>query len=248
MEFILYLVLGGLAGGFINGFAGTGTALFSLGFFLLVLEPVQAVAVAALISVLSGLQGVWEVRTEIKENQARVLRFILPGLIGVPVGVALLRYIDAGMLRLLVAGLLVFYGGYFGFRNGLPKFEGRSPKRDIFVGLIGGVLGGLASLSGALTAIWLSMRAWPRTRIRAVLQSYNVVVLGSTTLLLAINGAFAKPTYIALAVSVPVGLIAAQIGIMVFRRVSDDQFRRVLILLCLFMGTGIFLGEIPKYF
>lgn len=30
---IIFLILGGLAGGFINGFSGTGTALFALVFF-----------------------------------------------------------------------------------------------------------------------------------------------------------------------------------------------------------------------
>ena len=30
---ITFLILGGLAGGFINGFSGTGTALFALVFF-----------------------------------------------------------------------------------------------------------------------------------------------------------------------------------------------------------------------
>ena len=81
-ETIIYLMLGGMAGGFINGFAGTGTALFALGFFLSVLEPLAAVAIVALMSTLTGLQGVYIVRHELFANKARLFRFILPGLIG----------------------------------------------------------------------------------------------------------------------------------------------------------------------
>ncbi|MEO0381893.1 MAG: sulfite exporter TauE/SafE family protein, partial [Pseudomonadota bacterium] len=51
-DFAFYLVLGAVAGGFINGLSGTGTALFALGFYLVVLDPVQAVAIVALMSVL----------------------------------------------------------------------------------------------------------------------------------------------------------------------------------------------------
>ena len=39
-EEILFVVLGAAAGGFINGLAAFGTALFALGFFLTVMSPV----------------------------------------------------------------------------------------------------------------------------------------------------------------------------------------------------------------
>ena len=42
-EMLIYLLLAGLAGGFINGLAGFGTALFALGFLLQILPPLEAV-------------------------------------------------------------------------------------------------------------------------------------------------------------------------------------------------------------
>lgn len=238
-ETIIYLMLGGMAGGFINGFAGTGTALFALGFFLSVLEPLAAVAIVALMSTLTGLQGVYIVRHELFANKARLFRFILPGLIGVPIGASLLSFVDARVLRLIVAGFLIFYGGYFGFRKALPRFERRTPKADATVGLIGGILGGLASLSGALPTIWLSMRPWSKGETRAVLQPYNVVILCTTVLMLAWKGAFTASTWMAFGVAFSSGLLASQLGIFVFRKVSDSQFRRTLIFLCLALGVGI---------
>ena len=56
-EFYVYLALGAAAGGFINGLSGTGTALFALGFYLVVLPPTTSVAVVAFLSVLVGIQG-----------------------------------------------------------------------------------------------------------------------------------------------------------------------------------------------
>lgn len=237
---IVYLTLGGLAGGFINGFSGTGTALFALGFLLAVLTPQQAVAVVALISVLAGLQGLWVVRRSVAENPRRILRFLLPGLAGVPIGIFLLQYVDATILRLLVATMLVVYGAFFGFRANLPRMTRVTPVTDLSIGFAGGVLGGLASLSGALPVIWLSMRPWPKEQTRAVLQSFNVVILSTTVVLLFLTGAYSRETWIALAVALPAGLLAAQLGIFVFRQLSDDQFRRTLIILCLAMGLGIF--------
>ena len=58
MNFYLWLAAGSAAGGFVNGMAGFGTALFALGFWLQILPPTQAVSLVVIMSVVSGLQGV----------------------------------------------------------------------------------------------------------------------------------------------------------------------------------------------
>tara|TARA_R110002110_G_scaffold13596_19_gene64834 strand:+ start:7710 stop:8459 length:750 start_codon:yes stop_codon:yes gene_type:complete len=243
---IPYLVAGALLGGFVNGLAGTGTALFALGFFLLVFDPVTAVAIVALMSILAGLQGLWIVRNAIFANPVRLLRFLIPGLIGVPIGILALKTLDARTLRIGIAAFLVIYGSYFSFRRVLPRFERRTPILDSIVGLIGGIMGGAASVSGAIPVMWLSIRPWPKAETRAVLQPFNVAVLGTTVTLLALRGAYDATALQALMVIVPVGLIGAQIGIMVFKRISDDTFRRLLIGLTLIVGLGIFLQELTS--
>lgn len=236
---IVYLILGALAGGFINGLAGTGMALFSLGFYLLVLPPITAVAIAALMSVLAGLQGLWVVRTAIKAKPKRVLRFMLPGLVGVPLGILILQAIDAYTLRLCIALLLIVSGAYLSFRTALPSFSRQTPWLDGFIGFIGGVLGGAASASGAIPAIWLSLRPWTKSETRAVLQSFNVAILSITIALLYFRGAYDATAVSTLLVIIPVGLIALQIGIYVFKKISDNLFRRLLISLTFLMGIGM---------
>jgi hypothetical protein len=243
-EFYVYLSLGALAGGFINGLSGTGTALFALGFYLVVLDPIRAVAIVAFMSVLAGLQGLWVVRAEIKAHPKRLLRFLVPGLVGVPLGLSLLTSIDEGTLRLSVASLLIVYGGYFSFRASLPAFSRRTPIIDSMIGLTGGVLGGAAGVSGAIPAMWLSIRPWTKSETRAVLQPFNVAVLITTVGLLFFKGAYDQTALRALLITIPLGLVAAQIGIKVFKVLSDIVFRRLLIILTLLMGIGIIVSEL----
>lgn len=243
-ETVIYLILGGLAGGFVNGFSGTGTALFALSFLLVVLPPESAVAVVTLLSILAGVQGLWVIRKTIPTIRPRLLRFIVPGLIGLPLGLMLLNHVDASQLRRLVAGLLIVYGLYFGLRASLPRFERRTPVADSGIGFLGGLLGGLAGLSGALPVIWVSMRPWPKEETRALLQSINIVILSTTVTALALRGAYDTATVAAIAVVLPAGLLAAQVGIFAFRRISDTVFRRSLILMCLALGIGILLRDL----
>lgn len=243
-QFISYLVLGAVAGGFINGLSGTGTALFALGFYLVVLEPVTAVAVVAFMATLAGLQGLWLVRAEILAQPKRFMRFLVPGLMGVPIGLSLLAVIDAGVLRIVIGTLLIVYGGYFGFRTALPAFARPTPWLDSAIGFIGGALGGAAGVSGAIPAMWLSLRPWTKAETRAVLQPFNMAILGTTICLLFFKGAYDRTALTALIITIPTGLIAAQIGIAVFKRLSDTVFRRLLILLTLMMGLGVMISEI----
>ena len=241
---ILHIALGAAAGGLINGLAGFGTALFALGFFLTVMPPEQAVAIVVVMSVVTGLQGMWIVRNSILDNPRRLSRFLSPSLIGIPIGVAILTVIDAGTLKLVIAGFLILYGGYFSFRRNLPKFERPTPFVDMVVGFLGGLLGGAASLSGALPTMWCSMRPWPRMETRAVLQPFNVVVLGLTALLLAWRGLYTSETLTMLAIALPIGLVFSQIGITILKRMSDDLFRRLLIVMTFVSGSVLAVREL----
>lgn len=243
-DFWMILLLGAAAGGFINGLAGFGTALFALGFWLQIMPPAQAVSVVVVMSVISGLQGVWLVRASIMDHPKRLARFLLPALVGVPLGIVALSVLHPDMLKLIIAGFLILYGGFFSLRSSLPKLERPTPVVDSLVGFMGGVLGGAASLSGALPTMWCAMRTWPKAETRAVLQPFNVVVLGVAALVFAFKGAYGAQTLIYIAIALPVTMIFAQIGISIFKRLSDDQFRRLLVAMMLVSGLVLMAREV----
>ena len=86
VQFVGVLLAGALIGGFINGLAGFGTALLALGIWLQVLPAKQAIALVLVTSVLSGLQGLWIVRCDISRHRARIARYLLPAVAGLPLG------------------------------------------------------------------------------------------------------------------------------------------------------------------
>lgn len=143
MSFYIWLAAGSAAGGFINGLAGFGTALFALGFWLQILPPTEAVSLIVIMSVVSGLQGVALVRKSIRENPIRLSRFVVPGVIGIPIGVKLLSIASPFAIKLTVATFLIAYGGFILLRRDLPRLPSPKPVIDCFVGFVGGILGEL---------------------------------------------------------------------------------------------------------
>jgi len=235
-EFLALLLIGAAAGGFINGLAGFGTALFTLGFWLQILPALDAVALILLMSIATGLQGLWIVRAEILDKPKRVLRFILPACLGVPIGVHILGFLNTELLKLLVAGFMVSYGGFFAFRSVLPTLHTPFRFLDSLIGFFGGILGGVAGLSGALPTFWCSLQPWPKRETRAVLQPFNVVILSVAVLFLLAKGVYTEQLLFWFLMALPVGLGAAYIGLLIFRRLDTDRFRRLLIILMLVSG------------
>src|SRR5258708_8954665 len=78
------LVLGALAGGFVSGLAGFGTALMTLGIWLYVLPPSAAVPLVLICSVVGQswtLPSMWR-----SFDFTLVWPFLIGGLSGVPIG------------------------------------------------------------------------------------------------------------------------------------------------------------------
>jgi len=244
MSFYLWLAAGSAAGGFINGLAGFGTALFALGFWLQILSPTEAVSMVVVMSVVSGLQGVALVRQSIRENPLRLSRFVLPGLIGIPLGTRLLAIISPLTIKMTVAIFLIAYGGFILLRRDLPRLAGQRPMIDSLVGFVGGILGGAASLSGVVPTMWCALQPWTKSEQRAVLQPFNVLILAIAAVVFAVSGYYSSQSIPLILIALPITLVSAQVGVWAFKRLSDDQFRRLLVTLMFVSGLIIVIKEI----
>ena len=130
----LFVLAGALAGGFVNGLAGFGTGITALGLWLYVLSPSIAATLVVVCSAAAQLQTLPRVWRAV--NFSRVAPFILPGLIGVPLGTQLLAHIDVRTFKLGIAGLLIGYAAYSLLlrRNGALAWGGRTADGDVSSG------------------------------------------------------------------------------------------------------------------
>lgn len=234
--FYTFLILGAFVGGFVNGLSGFGTALFALGFFLAIMTPLDAVALIVLMSLFAGLISSRPLLSYMPVNKRFILGFTLPGIVCVPLGVGVLSYISVDMLRLVVAVLLLLYGGYFSLRATLPRITGAFPIMDAVIGAIGGVLGGMGGLSGALPTMWLAMRDFEKHDARAILQAYNMTLLFIAFLVLIYKNAYDAALLLSSVIAIPVAMLATPLGLFVFKKLSTDQFKRLLISMMLISG------------
>src|SRR5215510_14264229 len=101
------LLVGALAGGFVSGLSGFGTALMALGIWLYVLPPsiaVPLVLTCSVISQFSTLPAMWR-----SFDFTLVWPFVIGGLLGVPLGTLLIAHADPRVFKLTVGVFLLVF-------------------------------------------------------------------------------------------------------------------------------------------
>jgi hypothetical protein len=236
---IAIVVAGALVAGFVNGLTGTGYALMALGFWLQVMPPVTAAPLVAICSVAGHLQALRSIWSGVR--WPRLWPFLAAGLLGVPIGTALLEQVRVQPLKLGVGFLLIFYSAWMGLVRRPPVVSGGGRAADAAVGFVGGAMGGLASLSGPAPTIWVQLRGWNKNEQRGVNQPFNMTVLATALLAAGVAGLLDRTFWIWAAITVPISLVGARLGLMLYGRVNDAAFRQLVLVLLGLSGMTLIL-------
>jgi uncharacterized protein len=232
----IILILGGaLAGGLVNGLTGFGTALTALGIWLFAMPPAVASTLVILSSVVSQLQTlpmIW--RTILWK---RVVVFVAPGILGVPIGTWLLPHIDPRIFKIGVGLFLLAYSAYALARRTETKTAWGGYLADGVIGFLGGILGGLAGVSGAPPVIWTDIRGWTKDQRRAVLQIFNTAILSFALVLHAVAGMVTGQVIVAAMIALPGTIAGVSIGAIIYRRLADHSYQRIIMMLLMISGA-----------
>lgn len=238
---LVFILAGALAGGFVNGLTGFGTALTGLPLWLQAVEPPLAAQLASACSIaghVSTISTVWGAVT-----WRRLAPLLLAGLVGVPLGTLVLPLVSLGVFKLWLGVLLVAYCTFMLFGAGRAQLAPRSPeaerRAEAVVGFASGVLGGLAALSGVLLTVWTSLKQWPKDERRLVFQVFNFTLLTAMLVASLVQGLVGLRTVIAFLMAAPATLLGAWLGNRVYKRLDDVRFDRVVHGVLLISGLGL---------
>ncbi len=231
------ITLGAFAGGFVSGLAGFGTALTTVGIWLHALEPAAAATLALICSVSAQVFTIPAIWRDIQP--ARVLPFIIPGLLGVPVGLWALTYVHPQSFKFGAGLLLVVFSSFMLLWRGRPAMSWGGRAADAVIGLIGGVLGGLSGLSGAPPTIWATLRGWSKDQKRSVFQAFNLSILASALAGHALTGRVNESLITPVMLALPGTFIGAFLGVRTYRLLNDRNFSDLVMTLLLLSGVTL---------
>jgi uncharacterized membrane protein YfcA len=235
-DLAIFLV-GTFAAAFVTGLAGFAFGIVAAGIWLYALTPSQTSALIVAYGLLVQGYAVWKLRHAIRPH--RLAPFIVGSAIGIPAGVAALRWISPVHFRIGVGVLLIVFSLHNLVRPKLPEMKAAGCSADATVGIFNGALGGATGLGGLLPMIWSSLRGWPRDEQRAVFQPTAVATFLMT---IAAFGSVSLITFDTVRLFT-IGLLplvaGSWLGWMLYGKLDEGAFRKVVLVLLLVSGVTL---------
>jgi uncharacterized protein len=220
-------------GGLTSGLAGFAAGLVVSGVWLHILTPIQTAVLIACYGIVNQSYTVWKLRHAF--SWRRILPFIGGGLVGVPLGTALLTTIDPAAVRVVIGVLLVCFSIYNLIKPTVTPIQAGAPT-DAGIGVLNGLVGGLTGLGGVIITVWTQMRDWPKDVQRTVFQPVILATMTISAASFALSGAFTGDTVKLFFIGLPALLAGLWVGLKLYGRLDDVAFRKFILWLLLLSG------------
>jgi uncharacterized protein len=240
-ETLLTAVFGVFAAALLRGFTGFGFGLAAVPLLSLALPPAKVVPFVVMLQVIVGVVGL---RPAWRSCDWRAVRGLSPGLVlGIPIGVAILTAFRADAVRFVIGGVILasVLLLWRGFR--LPPHPSR--VLTAAVGLVAGVMSGLASMGGPPIVVYLIALSHRATVVRASSIVYFMFAALLSLLLMVWKGLIDREILLWSLASVPVLIAGNYAGNWGFSRSAPHHHRitalvtlSVLALLLIAKGLG----------
>ena len=234
------LVVAGAAllAAFAQGLSGFAFSLVALSLWLHVLTPSVAGPLAITCGLISQCFALAHFHRSFRFDLLWPL--LVGGLIGAPLGVWLLQYADPKLFRMGMGVFLLGYSSFMLFTPALKPVTGAGRVADGGIGFVGGVMGGMCGLSGAVPTAWCMLRGWSKDVSRAVYQPFNVAIQAMAMATLLAGGVLTREFGVYVLIALPAMALGVWLGLRLYHRISETQFRRMVLWLLLISGASLF--------
>jgi len=215
---------------------GFGDALIAMPLLAMVFGVRTATPLVALVSVAISVAMLARIWREVDLRAA--WRLVLSTMVGIPIGLYLLKAAPEGVVKSILGAVLVVYGvtNLVWTRFPTLKSEGSSWA----FGLVAGVLGGAYNTNGPPVVIYGTLRQWPPARFRATLQGYFLPTGIAVAVGHGLAGLWTKEVLTLYLYSAPAMLFAMLLGGALHRRVNARRFNQAVSLFLVLMGILLF--------
>jgi uncharacterized membrane protein YfcA len=230
-------VVGTLTAAFVTALAGFAFGMIASAVWAYALAPAQVPALIAAYALLVQGYAAWRLRHLL--DVQRLMPFIVGSAIGLPIGLAALRWASAAQFRAAVGALLILFSLYNLLRPKLPDTKQAGRGADAAIGILNGVIGGSTGLAGVAALIWSGMRGWTRDEQRAVFQPTAVATFVMILLVFGGTGAITGDTVRLFLMGLPVLALGTWLGWALYGKLDEDAFRRIVLVLLLISGVTL---------
>lgn len=241
---LVLLIVGAVVAGFVQGLSGFAFSMVAMSFWVWGLDP-RLASVMAVFGSLTG-QVVAAASIRRKFRMALLAPYLAGGLVGIPLGIHILPSLNPNNFKLGLGVVLIVFCPLMLFSRNLPRITFGGRIADGLAGAAGGVMGGIGGMTGVIPTLWSTLRGLDKDDQRTVIQNFNLATLAVTMAGYIATGLVTKDMVPLLPVVAVALLVPSLIGAKVFAGLSQEAFRKVVLLLLSLSGLVMLVASVPK--
>jgi len=221
--------------GVVYGCTGFGFGLLSIPVLSLLFEPALVVPLVSVVSAPLSLGLALGGRPFIKWQ---LFGLLLVGAVGgIPLGTLVLRQVPVPIMESLVGTCVVAFAVVLllGWRHPLRSGIGAS----LFTGGLAGTLGAAMGVPGPPVLLFLASQGETKSVFRANLLVFFAANNVLTLVAYGVAGLLDRDLLVLSAAALPAAIVGAGLGAMLTRRLSEEAFVRLALVLVLVSGLGL---------
>ncbi len=211
-----------LLGGLIQGTAGFGLGLFSMGVLVMLVSVGEAVVIVSIASLVSTMLNWWTVRESLSWRE--MWPIFVTSLPTTALGIHALCNLDSGILQLGIAVMILAGCAVALWPSRTTRIHSPFPWAYI-AGSIGGLFGGALNMGGPPIVLYTLLRGWEKSKAKSIMATYFFMIGTLRLVLLITTGVATRELLMESVFIVPASLIASYVGTRIFDHMSTRIFR-----------------------
>ena len=221
--------------GFVQGVSGFGSGMIIMALLPTVWPVTEVLPLSAFFSLVLNAGLTWHLRRDFEKEE--VIPLSLGSLVGVPLGVTFLASADPSVVVQALGWVLILFALWklLGTRVRQPSF---SRSWAPFAGALSGLTAGAFNVGAPALLVYAGGRDWGRDAFRGNLQATFFVAGIFLIVSLVIAGLIDALVLERFSYLAPVGALAGFIGARVAKKIPQDTFNAIVLVMLILMGLS----------
>ncbi|WP_234028489.1 sulfite exporter TauE/SafE family protein [Lentibacillus sp. Marseille-P4043] len=212
---------------------GFGFSIMATPFLLLLFEPREAIQINLILSLVISCALIWKIRKDI--DMGILKRFILGGIVGLPIGITIFLTMDITWLKLGVSIIILLLTVLL-----ILHFRiGQTSRRDFSIGALSGAFTTSIGMPGPPILLYFSGTETTKEKLRGTTLAFYLFIYSVSLLTQVMFAGTTKAIWQSSLIALPLVIIGLFLGQLLFKRINQQVFQTITYVLLLF--TGIYL-------
>lgn len=237
MEIIAFIIII-LVASVLQTSTGFGFSILATPFLLLIFEPIEAIQINLILSLVISSALIMKIRQDIDFGILR--RFVVGSVTGLPIGMIIFLFVDLNRLKLGVGLIILLLTIML-----ILKFRmDQNKKRDLIIGGLSGSFTTSIGMPGPPLLLYFSGTDTQKEKLRGTTLAFYLFIYLVSIVIQVIFAGTNKTIWLSSLWALPFVFVGLYLGQLLFKRINQGAFQIFTYIILLFTGMYLLIESV----